>query len=189
MTTQRLTMPIYDLGCGGGGALMIEQAVARTPGVMAAYVNPATEMAYVTFDGERCSEQTVAAAITACGFRTGPAHGARPSEHARSVSVQNPAHPAATDPAASRRKLAELTGGIGASILGAGIALLLPASLGAYALPIIALGILMHSWSMLDKHRLERAAGAAQPRWAALLYWGCWLALLGLALVIGLGLR
>lgn len=189
MTTQRLTMPIYDLGCGGGGALMIEQAVARTPGVMAAYVNPATEMAYVTFDGERCSEQTVVAAITACGFRTGPSHDGRPSEHTRPALAQNATHLTGTDPAAPRRKLAELTGGIGAGLLGAGIALLLPASLGAYALPIIALGILMHGWGMLDKHRLERAAGTVQPRWATLLYWGCWLALLGLALAIGLGLR
>lgn len=31
MKTQRITLPIFDLSCGGGGVLIIERALARTP--------------------------------------------------------------------------------------------------------------------------------------------------------------
>ena len=188
MTTQRVTMPIYDLGCGGGGALMIERAVARTPGVLSAYVNPATEMAYITFDSEHCTQDTVASVVTACGFRTGSLHDDpapfldRPAPSAHGNAVRD-------HQLANRRKLAELTSGIGAGVLGAGLALLLPAAAAAYALPILILGALMHGWGMFDKHRLEQSAGSVQPRWAGLLYWGCWLALLALGSVVVLGLR
>lgn len=50
MATERVTIPIFNLGCAGGGALTVEQALRRVPGVAHAYVNPATEMAYVDYD-------------------------------------------------------------------------------------------------------------------------------------------
>ena len=50
MKHDRVTLPIYNLGCGGGGALTIERALAKSPGVLEAYVNPLTEMAYVVYD-------------------------------------------------------------------------------------------------------------------------------------------
>jgi len=188
MTTQRLTMTIYDLGCGGGGALMIERAVARTPGVIAAYVNPATEMAYVTFDSERCTQDTVARVVAACGFRTGSPHD-DPAPVLDRPAPTAPGSAARDRGLANRRKLAEVTSGIGAGVLGAGVALLLPAAVAVYALPILILGVLMHGWGMFDKHRLEQSAGSVQPSWAELLYWGCWLALLVLGMVVVAGVR
>lgn len=50
MQTERVTIPVYNLGCGGGGSLTIERALRRAPGVAHAYVNPATEMAYIDYD-------------------------------------------------------------------------------------------------------------------------------------------
>src|SRR5215212_12159459 len=50
MTTVRVTLPLYNLGCGGSEALAIERAIAALPGVTQAYLNPLTEMAYVVYD-------------------------------------------------------------------------------------------------------------------------------------------
>jgi copper chaperone CopZ len=50
MTTARVTLPLYNLGCDGGEALTIERAIARLPGVSEVYINPLTEMAYVVYD-------------------------------------------------------------------------------------------------------------------------------------------
>ena len=50
MKNERVTLPIYNLGCGGGGSLTIERALTKAPGVTQAYVNPATEMAYVVYN-------------------------------------------------------------------------------------------------------------------------------------------
>ena len=187
MATQRVTLPIFNLGCGGGGALMLEQAVARTPGVIAAYVNPATEMAYITFDAERCTRDELASVVAAWGLRSGPINdpaptpdGAAPAAHGSAPGDRG---------LASQFKRAELTGSIGAGVLGAGVGLLLPAPFAAYALPILILGGLMHGWGMRDKQRLERSAGRVRPAWAEALYWGCWIALLALGVVAIGGLR
>jgi cation transport ATPase len=72
MTTQRITLPIYNLGCGGGGSLMIERALTKTPGVMQAYVNPATEMAYVVYDPTLAKEEQFAAVIERIGYGPPP---------------------------------------------------------------------------------------------------------------------
>jgi copper chaperone CopZ len=69
--TQRVTVPIFDLACGEGGALTVERALARTPGVLRAYVNPATEMAYIEYDPAVCSVATLVAAVRSRGFRAG----------------------------------------------------------------------------------------------------------------------
>ena len=71
MKTERVTMAVYGLGCGGGGSLAIERALARVDGVKRAYVNPATEMAYVEYDPERASPSLFTAAIERLGFRVG----------------------------------------------------------------------------------------------------------------------
>lgn len=71
MIIARLTMAIYGLTCGGGGALTIERALARLAGVMRVYVNPATEIAYVEYDPARVSWEQLAAAVEATGFRAG----------------------------------------------------------------------------------------------------------------------
>jgi cation transport ATPase len=68
MSTQRITLPIYNLGCGGGGSLTIEGALVKTAGVAQAYVNPATEMAYVVYDPVLANPQHLAAVIERMGY-------------------------------------------------------------------------------------------------------------------------
>lgn len=71
MSIARLTMAIYGLACGGGGALTVERALAKLPGVSRVSVNPATEMAYVEYDPVRLSWEQLAAAVEGVGFRAG----------------------------------------------------------------------------------------------------------------------
>ena len=84
----------------------------------------------------------------------------------------------------NRMKRAETTSSIGAGVLGAGIALLAPTRFHAFAIPILALGLVMHVWGMYDKHRLESIEGAARLWWAEVLYWLCWLTLGALVLYL-----
>ena len=69
MATQRATLEIIGLGCGGGGALSVERALARLAGVRRAYVNPATETAYVEYDPAVAREGDLVAAVARSGFR------------------------------------------------------------------------------------------------------------------------
>ncbi len=66
----RFTFPIVGLGCGGRGASTVERALKRTPGVMRAYVNPATEMAYVEFNPARTDQSALERVIDSLGYRT-----------------------------------------------------------------------------------------------------------------------
>jgi hypothetical protein len=75
----------------------------------------------------------------------------------------------------ARGKRADLAGAAGAGVLGIGLGALLAQFVQSFALVLIAIGILLHAWGMLEKHRLE--VGAAIPRWSKALYWLCWLAL------------
>ena len=84
----------------------------------------------------------------------------------------------------SQRKRADLTSGVGAGVLGGGIALLLAQYLRAYAIPLLFVGVLLHGWGMFDRHRLDGQAGTDTLRWAEALYWVCWVALFALALYI-----
>ena len=83
----------------------------------------------------------------------------------------------------ARRRRAEVTGSLGAGVLGAGLGAALGDTVGGAALPLIVLGGVMHAWGMWDKHRLETAA-ATRPRWDTLLYWTCWVLLLGLGVYL-----
>lgn len=75
MKTRRVTMAIHDLGCGGGGSLTVERTLVHLAGVVQAYVNPATEMAYIEYDPAVVAPDTLMAAVAELGFRPG-----RPSE-------------------------------------------------------------------------------------------------------------
>ena len=71
MKTLRITLPISDLSCGGGGVLIVERALARTAGVVYVYVNPATEMAYVEYDPALVDPDHLAEVVEHAGFRVG----------------------------------------------------------------------------------------------------------------------
>lgn len=70
---QRITLPIYDLSCGGGGALMVERAILKVSGVVYGIVNPCTEMVYVEFNPTVCCPNQIVAAIKRAGFEVGEA--------------------------------------------------------------------------------------------------------------------
>ena len=67
----KLRIPVYDLGCGGAGASTVERELAATDGVMSAYVNPATETAYVDFDPAEADAWSFVRAIERAGYRAG----------------------------------------------------------------------------------------------------------------------
>jgi hypothetical protein len=84
----------------------------------------------------------------------------------------------------ARVKKADLLSSLGAGVLGAGIALLLPNQLAPYAIPILLLGLISHAVGMSQKHGLEQQGKVIRVWWAEALYWLCWLALAVLLLFI-----
>lgn len=66
--TQHVDLPVYRLGCGGGGALTVERQLAKTRGVTRVYVNPATEMAYVDYDPTRIDADGLRTVIVKAGY-------------------------------------------------------------------------------------------------------------------------
>jgi hypothetical protein len=80
----------------------------------------------------------------------------------------------------SRLKLAELTSGIGALVLGIGLGGLFAVWIAPVATVVLIAGMVTHAFGMWDKHRLEAQTSAAGARWVAVLYWVCWLMLAAL---------
>jgi len=68
MTTARVTLPLDNLGCGGGEAIAIERAIARLPGVSEVYINPLTEMAYVVYDPALMDSEHLRADLDRLGY-------------------------------------------------------------------------------------------------------------------------
>jgi len=83
--------------------------------------------------------------------------------------------------AASKR--AELASGLGAIVLGAGLALVLPEWVRAYAIPLLIAGVLVHGVGMTLKYRLEARRGPPLW-WERALFWLCWALLAALGLWI-----
>lgn len=84
-------------------------------------------------------------------------------------------------------KGAELASGLGAMVLGAGLALVLPQGLRTYAVPLLLGGALIHGLGMTLKYRLEAREGPPLW-WERLLFGVCWASLAGLGIWIAMGL-
>ena len=84
-------------------------------------------------------------------------------------------------------KGADLASGLGAIVLGAGLALVAPAALRAYAVPLLVAGLVVHGVGMTLKYRLE---GRESPPvwWERSLFWLCWVCLVALGLWIAAAL-
>ena len=63
----RVTLPLADLTRGGGDAVIVERALGEVPGVVHAYVNPSTEMAYIEYDPERTGVDRLKRAVQSAG--------------------------------------------------------------------------------------------------------------------------
>jgi hypothetical protein len=81
-----------------------------------------------------------------------------------------------------RMKIADLTSGVGAAVLGVGLGAWFAPVLGRYSAVIAALGLTLHSVGMWDKHRLE--SSGPQPRWVVAAYWVCWILLGAVAIAL-----
>jgi hypothetical protein len=81
-------------------------------------------------------------------------------------------------------KLAELTSGIGAPILGVGFGVLFSQWFASAAGFITAASAVVHGVGLWDKHRLEAPENAENGRWVIALYWICWLLLAGLVVFL-----
>ena len=69
MDERMIQIHLVDLGCVAE-AIGLERRLARTLGVLGAMVNPATDTAYIRYDGFRTSPERLRAAIMAAGFGT-----------------------------------------------------------------------------------------------------------------------
>lgn len=87
--------------------------------------------------------------------------------------------------ATARLKRADLASGVGAGLIGFGLGAMAAETVAGLAPAILLVGLVLHGWGMLGKRAIERDQHAAEPRWSLLLYWGCWLALALLVVVLG----
>jgi hypothetical protein len=83
----------------------------------------------------------------------------------------------------TRLKLAELTSGIGALVLGVGFGALFPHWFAPAGGLLLAAGGVAHAFGMWDKHRIEARDVESGP-WLTALYWTCWLLLAGVAVLL-----
>lgn len=84
----------------------------------------------------------------------------------------------------TRMKVAELTSGVGALMLGIGIGALAPQWFSPSAGLMVLAGAVSHAFGMWYKHRLEAPRGADTGRLVVALYWVCWLLLAGVVLFL-----
>ena len=70
MTRKTTTVMLENAQCLGSAAHTVEKALNEIPGVLSAYVNPATEAAYVEYDSDRCSLSDLEDAVRSVGIHT-----------------------------------------------------------------------------------------------------------------------
>ena len=71
-TIQRITLALDGLDRSGVVAQALAQALSAVAGVRYAYVNMATEMAYVIFDAHVVGQEQLVATIVQNGAQAGP---------------------------------------------------------------------------------------------------------------------
>lgn len=80
----------------------------------------------------------------------------------------------------TKAKLEELASTVGAGILGLGLGALLSNYFQRYAFGIILIGLIMHGWGMYMTHHQNKKAIS----WMNILYWFCWIIIIGLAIYV-----
>lgn len=70
MTRKTTTLMLDSTGCAGGSAHTVEKVLQEVTGVLRAYVNPATETAYVEYDADQCNETDLARAVESVGVNS-----------------------------------------------------------------------------------------------------------------------
>lgn len=68
MSARHVSIPVFGVLCA---APSVGNVLVDLPGVISAYVNPATEFAEIDFDEDRITIEELAQAIRGCGFRVG----------------------------------------------------------------------------------------------------------------------
>lgn len=81
----------------------------------------------------------------------------------------------------------DLASGVGAIVLGAGLALVAPAAIRAYAVLLLFAGLVGHGVGMTLKYRLEGRDGSPLW-WECVLFWLCWVCLAALGVWVAAGL-
>ena len=84
----------------------------------------------------------------------------------------------------NRLKIAEVTSGVGALVLGIGLGSLFSAWVADFAILITAIGLVLHAFGMWDKHRLESSTERVTPGWVTAAYWVCWVSLIVLVVAL-----
>lgn len=90
MTRKTTTVMLENAECAASSAHTVERALRDVPGVLRAYVNPATEAAYVEYDADRCNETDLAIAVQSLGARSLDPAVRRPAAVTRSHSERLP---------------------------------------------------------------------------------------------------
>ncbi|MDA8202663.1 MAG: heavy metal-associated domain-containing protein [Chloroflexi bacterium] len=67
---RHIRVPVGGIACSSD-AVALERALSAVAGVFAAYVNTATDTAYVAYDPGQVDGDALAAAVTAAGYRAG----------------------------------------------------------------------------------------------------------------------
>ena len=84
----------------------------------------------------------------------------------------------------TRLKLAELTSGVGALVLGIGLGSLFATWIAPAAGLVAFAGLLTHGFGMWDKHRLEAQTATDGGPLVTALYWICWVMLAGVVVFL-----